>query len=163
MAKTLTVAKTVTVKVSPVVSASPNYAIGDCLGPIMTISDAALLPSKGCVVHAVTMTCDVDIPAGVEVDVLFFDTSPDASTTTDNGAVAIAVADLHFLLGVAQLTTRIDLGTPAALVATGLNLVCETLKAATGDLYAVAVVRSAATLNLAGTGEINFVFHILQD
>ncbi len=162
-AKNLTVAKTATVKVTPTVSASPDYAVADVLGGKMTISDATLLPNKGGVLHSIVMTCDVDIPSGVEVDVLLFDTDPAASTFTDNGALAVNVADLHFLVGVAQLTTRIDLGTPACLVATGLNLAFESLAAIPGTMYAVAVVRSAATLNLAGTGEINFLFHILQD
>ncbi len=161
-AKNLTVAKTATVKVSPTVSASPDYAIADVLGGLMTISDAVLLPSKGGVLHSIVMTCDVDIPAGVEVDVLLFDTLP-TGTYTDNGALVTALGDLHFLVGVAQLTTRIDLGTPACLVATGLNLAFESLAAIPGTMYAVAVVRAAATLNLAGTGEINFLFHFLQD
>ncbi len=162
MTKTLTVSETKTVKVTPVVSASPDYAIADVLGAKMTFSDVAARPNAGMVLHSITMTCDVDIPAGVEVDVLIFDTDPTNSTFTDNGALAVNVADLHFLVGVAQLTTRIDLGTPACLVGTGLNIAFETTDAS-GDVFAVAVVRAAATLNLAGTGEINFLFHFLLD
>ncbi len=163
MAKEMTVSKTRTVKVTPTVSASPDYAVADVLGGKMTIANASDLPNKGGVLHSIVMTCDIDIPAGVEVDVLLFDTDPSNSTFTDNGALATNVADLHFLVGVAQLTTRIDLGTPSALIASGLNMAFDSLATVPGTMYAVAVVRSAATLNLAGTGEINFLFHFLQD
>ena len=65
------------------------------------------------------------------------------------------------LPGVAQLAARIDLGTPAALVAHNLGIPMDTLS--TDDLWAVAIIRGAATLNLAATYDIQFVFGFLPD
>jgi hypothetical protein len=149
--------------VTPTVSASPDYGIGDVLGGKMTLDGMARVADKTGVLPWCMMTCDVDIPDGVTVDVLIFSADPTNSTFTDNSAVAVNVADLHFLCGIIQLDTRIDLGTPAALIPSAAGTIPFKAASGTDDLFAVAVVRDAATLNLAGTSDINFIFGALQD
>jgi hypothetical protein len=149
--------------VTPTVSASPDYSIDDVLGGLMTLDGMARAVDKTGVLPWCMMTCDVDTPAGVTVDVLIFGTNPSNSTFTDNGAIALNVADEHFLIGVIQLNTRIDLGTPAALIPSAPPTIPFKAVSGTDDLYAVAIVRGAATLNLAGTGDVNFHFSALLD
>ena len=149
-----------TIKVFPTVSASPDYGIDDVLGTKMTLTGASKI-AQGTLLQAITMVSDVDIPSGVTVDVIIFDTNPTNSTFTDNSALAVNVADLPYVVSVVSLAERFDFGTPAALCAKGLALPC--VPTDSGKLYAVAVVRSAATLNLAATDDIEFMFHFVQE
>lgn len=162
MASALAGPVTTFVRVTPVVSASPDYGVDDCLGSVMTIPLAFRADGAGGLLQSVIMTCLVDIPSGVTVDVLVFDQSPVNSTFTDNSALSVNVADLPFLIGVAQLSTRVDLGTPAMLQAINVALPVENAARAKA-LYAVAVVRGAATLNLASVADIVFGFGFLPD
>jgi hypothetical protein len=150
------------VHVIPTVSASPDYSIDDVLGSKMTIDAATRIKEMGALLHMITMTCKVDIPTGVTVDVLLFDTDPTNSTFTDNSGIAVNTADLPYLIAAASLTERYDLGTPAALVGKNLGIPCKPQNNL-NRIYAVAVVRSAATLNLGSTSDIEFSFHFLQD
>lgn len=148
--------------VTPTVSASPDYSADDNVGGKITLDGIARANDKTGTIVSVTITCDVDIPVGNTFDVIFFGTDPTNSTFTDNSAIAINVADLHFVLGVAQLFTRVDVGTPCMMISGPLNI---PYKAASGtdDIYCVIVVRNASTLNLAGTSDINLAVGVLQD
>ncbi len=161
MAKSVTVTTTRSILVTPAVTADAHTA-GDVLGGLMTIPGACHLPDRGGVIHAAVMTSDIDIPATTTIDVLFFGANPTNSTFTDSAALAVNVADLHFLLGVIQLETRVDCGTPAIIQSTGISLPFEVTTRGTDSLYAVAVVRTA-TYTPVGTSDVNFCFHVLQD
>lgn len=152
---------TAVVSVAPVVSASPDYSDGDCLGPKMTLTSAMRVSGGAGVLQNVVMTCEVDIVAGVSVDVLIFDSDPSAGTYTDNAAADVNVADLLKLIGVLHLTDRIDLGTPVALQAANAGMAVKASGSA--NLYAVAVVRGTTGINLAAVDDINFRFVFLQD
>ncbi len=149
------------ISVAPVVSASPDYSDGDCLGPKITLTSAMRVSGGSGVLQNIVMTCEVDIVAGVSVDVLIFDADPSAGTYTDNAGVAVDVADLLKLIGVVHLTDRIDLGTPVALQAANAGLAVKA--AGSANLYAVAVVRGVTGINLAAVDDVNFRFVFLQD
>jgi len=151
------------IRVTPVVSASPDYGIDDVLGTLMTISSPFRGDGAGGILNAINMVCDVDIPSGVTIDMLFFDQNPTNSTFTDNSALAVNVNDLPYMLPAVQLTTRIDLGTPCMLQATGFGGIPVENAAKQRKLYAVAVVRGAATLNLAAVDDVTFGFGFLPD
>ena len=149
------------IKVVPVVSASPDYAIDDVLGTKMTLTAAAANPGQGTLLQAITISSEVDIPSGVYVDVVIFDTNPSNSTFTDNGAIALNVADIPYVVTAVSLAERFDFGTPCILAAR--NIACPCTPASGGTLYAVAIVCGEATLNLAAVDDIEFFFHFIQD
>lgn len=155
--------RTKTVLVTPTVSASPDYGIDDVLGGKITIPAIFRANDKTGTINMVMVTCDAGIPAGVTIDVVFFNADPSNSTFTDNGGIAVNVADLHFIAGVAQLDKRITLGTPTALVETYPKGIPIQPVSGTDDLYAVMIVRGAATLNLGGTSDINLIVGMFQD
>lgn len=149
-------------RATPVVSASPDYAINDVLGGKMILTDIARKDGSGGIINSVIMTSKVDIPVGVSIDVLFFDADPVNSTFTDNAILNLSLTDLPYLLpGIAQLNTKVSLGTSSVLIAQNLGIPVDTIT--TDNLWAVAVVRGAATLNLASTSDIQFVFGFLPD
>lgn len=151
------------VRVNPPVSASPNYSINDVLGNKMVLSGIARVSGAGGIINSIVMTSKVDIPVGVTVDILLFNSDPTNSTFTDNAALAVNVNDLPSLLpGIATLSTKVSLGaTSAMLVAQNLGIPIDTLT--TDTIWAVAVVRGAGTLDLASTSDIQFVFGFLPD
>lgn len=150
------------VRLNPVVSISPAYAINDVIGGKMVIENVARSAGAGGIINSIVMTSKVDIPVGVTIDILLFNTDPTNSTFTDNSAIAVDVLDLPFLLpGIASLSNRVSLGTTAALTAHNLGIPVDTLT--TDDLWAVAVIRGAATLDLASVSDIQFVFGFLPD
>ena len=149
-----------TVRIVPVVSASPDYGIDDVLGTKMTITGSSKI-AQGTLLQACTMVSDVDIPAGVTVDVIVFHTNPTNSTFTDNSALTVHVDDLQYVITAFSLAERFDFGTACALVARNLAINCTPTNA--GTLYAVAVIRGAATLNLAAVDDIAFHFHFVQE
>jgi hypothetical protein len=163
MAKSnLAVAKTKTITVTPTVAAA-SHAIGDCLGPDFEVAPCIELPNRGAVLHAITYVADSTISTSTTLDVLLFNNGATAltGTYTDDAAVAVSAADCHFLIGVAQLSTHVDLGTPNCLVATGLNIPFE-VTTPHNHITAAIVVRGAAHTP-SGTGTENVHFHFLAD
>jgi hypothetical protein len=154
-------ARTGRVIVTPTVSATPDYADGDVIGGKITLDGIGRVSDGTGVITSVLVTCDVDIAAGNVMDLLIFSTDPSNSTFTDNSALAVNVADLHFLIDVIPLTVRTDLGTPAALSSGPVNIPFKCVSG-TDDLYAVLVNRSVA-LNLGGTSDINLIVNALLD
>lgn len=145
---------------TPTVSATPDYTVGDVIGGLMTVSDSLrdVSAAQSGIIHLVGMASQVD--HSIDVDIIIFASNPTNSTFTDNSALAVDVDDAAKIVGVAQLTTRVDLGTPIWSQATNLAI---PIRVSSGkDFYAVAVDRTGG-LNLAATDDITFVFGILQD
>lgn len=88
------------VTATPTISASPDYSSGDLIGTLMTFaaaSDNARLGS----IESVLLT---DLAAqNAAIDVIFFDSNPDATTFTDNAALDIADADLTRICAIVKL------------------------------------------------------------
>lgn len=150
------------VRISPPVSATPDYSVNDVIGGKMLLDGIARVTGSGGIINSITMTSKVDIPSGITIDILLFNSDPTNSTFTDNAALAVNVADLPFLIpGIANLSTRISLGTAVAFSSHNLGIPVDTLT--TDDIWAVAVVRGSGVVNLASTSDIQFIFGFLPD
>lgn len=142
---------------SPTITAGA-YTSGQVVGGLISLTGAARVNTGSGIVQTVIVTVRTALTA--PYDVLFFDTNPTNSTFTDNSNLAVNVADLPFLCGVAQCTNVVSLGTPQALQAANLALPFK-LSAAATTLYAVVVIRGAQTF--ASTAGIQLSVEILQD
>ena len=141
---------------TPTVTAGA-YTTGMVAGGKITLTGAARISGGSGVIQTASLTKKTNLTAAY--DVYFFHTDPSNSTFTDNSALALNVADLPFLIGVAHCTDLVSNGTPQTLQAANLGL---PFKLATGtSLFAVAVIRGAETL--ASTSAIVLNVGILQD
>ena len=79
------------------------YASGDLIGALIELTNAVTDPGRGGVIEAVSLT-DLGNQSD-NIDVIFFDTEPTATTFTDNAALDINDADLLNLIGFEQITS----------------------------------------------------------
>lgn len=149
-------AGSVSLTITPTVTAGA-YTTGMVAGGKLTLSGAVRSSGGSGMVQWVSVTKKTALTA--PYDVYFFCTDPTNSTFTDNAALALNVADLPYLVGVAHCTDLVDNGTPKTLQATGVAL---PFKLSTGtSLFAVAVIRGGETL--ASTSALVINVGILQD
>lgn len=141
---------------TPTVTAGA-YTSGMVVGGKQSLANAVRSSGGSGIIQSVSVSKKTALTA--PYDVYFFHTDPTNSTFTDNSALALNVADLPYLIGVAHCTDLVDNGTPKTLQANNLAI---PFKLATGTtLYAVAVIRGAETL--ASTSAIVMNVGILQD
>jgi hypothetical protein len=124
---------------APTVTAGA-YVSGQVVGGLISLANAARVNSGSGLIQSVSVTAKTNLTATYFV--YFFDTNPTNSTFTDNSALAINVADLPFLCGVAQCTTNFSGGTPQILQASNVAIPFK-LSAAATTLYAVIVIQGA--------------------
>lgn len=78
------------------------YAPGDLVGSKLTLSNAYPVESKEPYLHSITVQ---DLTKqNAELDFVFFDADPAATTFTNNAALDIADADLPKIIGFATIT-----------------------------------------------------------
>lgn len=142
---------------APTVTAGA-YTSGQVVGGLISLSGASRVNSGSGTIQTVQVTVKTALTQ--PFDVFFFDTNPINSTFTDNSALAINVADLPFLCGIAHCNDLISGGTPQILQGANASLNFKISAAAT-TLYAVIVIRGAETL--ASTTAIGLSVLILQD
>lgn len=142
---------------APTVTAG-GYVTGNVVGGLVSLATAARVNAGSGTVLSVLVTVKTALTA--PFDVLFFDTNPTNSTFTDNSALAVNVADLPFLCGVAHCVDLVSGGTPQILQAVNCGITFK-LSAAATILYAVIVMRGAETL--ASTSAIQMTTVIAQD
>lgn len=140
---------------TPAVTAGA-YTTGQVVGGLVSLASAARVTSG--IIQSVLVTVKTALTA--PYDILFFSTNPSNSTFTDNQNLAVNVADLQKLAGVAHCTDVVSLGTPQALQAANLALPF-TLSAADLILYAVIVIRGGQTF--ASTSAIGLNVNVLQN
>lgn len=143
---------------SPTVTAGA-YATGAVVGGLISFSGAARINSGSGLIQSALVTVKTALTA--PFDVFFFDTNPTNSTFTDNVALAVNVADLPFLCGIAHCTDLVPAGTPQVLQALNLAIPFK-LSAAATTLYAVIVMRGSGE-TLASTSAIQLSVIIVQD
>lgn len=152
--------KSVLIRKTPTVQATPDYSDGDVIGGKMTLSNVVEFVGDTGAIRSAMVYSAVDIGASIPIRVFLFNADPVNSTITENSAFVLHVDDLLKLVGVVDLSTRADLGTPVTLSAAGtleLPFDCGPGK----DLYAVAV--AGGTINLGATTDLTFVFGIRRD
>lgn len=137
-----------TVAVTPTVEATPDYSTGDVIGGKNTIAAITRADAKTGYITAVRIYSKADITA--QIDCLFFNADPSATTWTENSAVAMNDTDAAKLLGVVPVTQWTDVGTPVI----GFNDSCRVpiTGNAADDIYMVMVARG--TINLASTSDL---------
>lgn len=148
---------TVHLTAAPTVTAGA-YTTGQVVGGLVSLSGATRINAWSGTIQQVMITVKTALTA--PFDVLFFDTNPTNSTFTDNSSLAINVADLPFLCGVAHCTDLVSGGTPQILQANNLGIIFK-LSASATTLYAVIVIRGGETF--ASTSAIGMSVLIAQD
>lgn len=149
--------KSVHLTSSPTVTAGA-YTTGQVVGGKISLSNAARYNAGSGIIQNVIVTVKTALTA--PFDVLFFDTDPSNSTFTDNNALAVNVADLPFLCGVAHCSDLVSLGTPQALQASNCAIPFK-LSASATTLYAIIVMRGGESL--ASTSAIQLTVDLIQD
>ncbi len=150
---------TTVISVTPAVQAAA-YATGDVIGGKMTLTNALLSVGGSGILQSVQVCSKSDLT--VDLDLIIFSADPSTTTFTENGAVAIDVADVSKVLGRISLATRVDLGTPVVAYANNLALpVIGDAANLTRNLYACLVARGAYTP--ASTSDVTVRFGFLQD
>lgn len=146
------------ISVRPVVETS-LYTTGDLVGEKLSFAGAAIpgaAAAKG-VIKSVVITDDAAQAANM--DVVFFDADPSATTFTDNAAFTPADADLAKIVGVAQLTTHVSFADNSVSLSGELYIPFDLGTATT--LYAALVVRAGPTY--VATDDLQVRIGILQD
>lgn len=119
------------------------YAAATVVGGLLTLTNVVTTAGNQVLVQSAIASFKSGVmPA---MDIFLFNDNPSASTFTDNAAIAINVADLGKVRGVVHVTDY-SLGAAATMsVGQGQNQ-GEPIVLVGTTLYAVAVLRAAATL-----------------
>jgi hypothetical protein len=142
----------------PVVSTSPAYSTGDCIGSKMTFTGICRAADITGLIQKVTVYCK-SAQTGA-VDLILFHTDPSGSTFTDNSPLAIVVADFDKIIDVIHITDWTSLGTPSFAKAD--NIASPFVPASgASDIYGALVARSTPTLG--STTDIKVAIKNLSD
>lgn len=153
--------KSVLIQNTPTVQATPDYSDGDVIGGKMTLSNVVDFIGDIASIKSALVYSAVDIGASIPIRVFLFNADPTNSTITENSAFVLHANDLAKLVGVLDLSTRVDLGTPVMLVSNPANPDMPVNCGVGKDLYAVAV--AGGTINLGATNDLTFLFGIRRD
>lgn len=106
--------------VTPAVDDTTPYAAGDLIGDVLEIDLAGFRDTPGLVLQSVLLVDE----AGEEedIDLVLFDSDPDATTFTDNAALDLDPADLARIVGVVPLTAYFAFDSNAIAQAANLAL-----------------------------------------
>lgn len=159
------------ISVTPTVSTTPAYTSGDCLGGLMTLSNAARFTGGGGTIQSVRVL-DKTQAQRAAMDLFFFQTS--VSPAGDNAPAAFSDADMANCVGVISiLTTDYNTafaGVPLNSVAFKPDTKTNTLPQAMAipyycsagtSLYCQAIVRGTPTYT--STSDLVFQFCLVLD
>jgi len=99
------------VRLTPTLTATPDYIANDSMGGLISITTAIAASGRGTFLHAINVN-SVFAPT---LRLIFFNANPTASTFTDNAAIVIDFADQEKICG------RFELETGAAIDANTYN------------------------------------------
>lgn len=139
-----------TVQVTPVVTASPDYAAGDSVGGVQTVASVLRVAGQTAYLTYTQLISKVQI--SVTLDAFIFNANPSASTTTDNGGFVLATADYAKLQGLVEITSAMWRNVGGSVYMAGLENRVPIYGAAGTDVYVVLVTRGA--INLASTSDL---------
>lgn len=119
------------------------YASGDLLGAKLTLSSAIRTSGGTGIIESIVLT---DLAKqNAQIDVVFFDSNPSATTFTDNAALDIADADLEKIIGHVTIYASDYISFSDNAVATVRNLGLAFQASGSDDIYACLVVRGTPT------------------
>lgn len=149
--------KTVSITVTPTVTASNAYGVNYVVGGLLTFANAFTSKGSG-ILQSVTVTI-----AKVETNGFTFfpfNANPSNTTWTDAAVAAINAADVAKVRGPVYLSTNSQLGTHTVLSAVGLG---QAMAPGATSLYGVLIASAALTNQFASTSDVTVTVTILQD
>ncbi len=145
------------IAVTPTVSASPDYSIGDAVGGIQTLANAVRTSGGFCLLESIQI---IDIAAVKPVvDILIFDSNPAAATVTDNSGFVYStdIAKLVFRKSITTSDYNTAINAICTANVTGINAWIK----ASGSTSLFVVVVAQAAINLAGTADLRFDYGVI--
>ena len=148
--------KTAVIEVAPTVDTNA-YASGDLIGGKLTLSNAtAYTVYSGIISNVVIIDKDKE---ALDIDVVFFDTNPTATTFTDNAAFTPNDTDLLNIICTVSITTDVAFADNGMSYANNVN--CPFKTPGTNTIYAALVARGAGTYT--SSSDLLLRVGILQD
>lgn len=144
---------------APVVSTTPAYSAGDCVGGLLTISNAVRVSGGTAVLQSLFLRDTSNQKAALTL--LIFNANPSASTFTDNVALAIHANDIDKIIRCINIAAA-DYTTVDSKAFVDLSPGGRVLKAASGtSLYAALL--TSGTPTYAATTALLLRLGLLQD
>ena len=148
---------TVSVCVTPTVTATNSYGVNYVVGGLLTFSNSFTAKGSGILQGVVANIKDVETSGFTFIP---FASNPSNTTWTDAAVAAINAADKFTPRGPVALTANSQLGTQTINSAAGIG---EALAPGTTSLYGVLIANAALTNQFAGTGDVQVCIKVLQD
>lgn len=139
------------------VTAAGAYVAGDNIGGKLTFANCFVTAKMGGLLSAVMIADKAKQISNV--DLVLFSENPAASTFTDNGAQAIAAADLLFVVAIVNITTHCSFSATSISYGTGLGE--SVYSTCGGALYGCLIARGTPTY--ASASDLSVRLDILQD
>lgn len=149
--------KTTVVEAAPTVDTGGAYATGELIGGKLTLSNATAYTVYSGIISNVTII-DKDKEAA-DLDVVFFDTDPTATTFTDQAAFDPADADLLNIICTVSVTTDVSFSDNGMSYANNVN--CPFRTPGSNTIYAAIVSRGSPTYT--SSSDLLLRVGILQD
>lgn len=149
--------KTVSVTVTPAVTASNSYGINYVVGGLLTFANAFTSTGSG-ILQAVVVTSNKVETGGFTF--FPFSGNPSNTTWTDAAVANINTADVAKVRNPVLLGSNSQLGTMTIASATGLG---EAMAPGATTLYGVLLANAALTNQFSSTSDVTVTVKILQD
>jgi len=149
--------KTVSVTVTPTVTASNAYGTNYVVGGLLTFANAFTSKGSG-VIQSVTVTCKKVETSGFTF--FPFNANPSNTTWTDAAVANINAADVSAMRNPIALSANSQLGTCTVLSAVGLG---QATAPGSTSLYGVLIANGALTNQFGSTSDITVTVTVLQD
>lgn len=149
--------KTVSVTVTPTVTASNAYGTNYVVGGLLTFSNAFTSTGTGILQDVVVTIKKVETSGFTFVP---FNSNPSNTTWTDAAVAAINAADVAAVREPVTLTAFSGLGTHTVAYASGLGIA---MAPSSTTLYGVLLANAALTNNFGSTSDVTVTVKILQD
>lgn len=149
--------KTVSVTVTPTVTATNAYGTNYVVGGLLTFANAFTSTGSG-ILQSVTVTIAKVETSGFTF--FPFSANPSNSTWTDAAVANINSADVAKQRPPVALAQNSQLGTATVASATGIG---EALSPGTTSLYGVLIANAALTNQFASTSDVTVTVTVLQD
>lgn len=149
--------KTVSITVTPPVTASNAYGTNYVVGGLLVFANAFTSAGSG-IIQSVTVTINKVETSGF---IFFpFNSRPSMTAWTDAAVAAINAADVAKMRPPVALTQNSQLGTATVAYATGI---AEAVAPGSTDLYGVLLANAALTNQFASASDVTVTVTVLQD
>lgn len=151
--------RSIVVRPAIAVQATPDYADGDCVGGLVTLTDFVGGPAQGGMITRLQLRSLIAL--GVQTFLHLFDANPSASTFTDNGALSIHANDRAKLLKTIAIASADWVAPKGAspwytveLVGSGAAIPFLYFDTATGGRELYLAIEADGAINFASSGDL---------